>query len=177
MSIEKEYLKIVRERFENIKSLGEKAIAQLSEEDIHWSMNEDSNSTAVIVKHLTGNMLSRWTDFLHSDGEKPDRNRDQEFVDTIQSKNELMAVSDKGWSALFKALDQLTEEDLLKKVYIRGEKQLVIDAIERQLVHYASHVGQILYIGKQLKGADWKSLSIPKGKSEEFRKQMLDKHL
>ena len=176
MSLGNEYLKVVQERFTSVKSLGEKAISQLSEDDIHWSFNEASNSVAVIVKHLSGNMVSRWTDFLTTDGEKSDRNRDQEFEDDLLSKQELMTIWEKGWNALFEALNELSEEDLLKHVYIRGERHTVLDAIERQMDHYAYHIGQIVFIGKQLKGEAWESLSIPKGKSEEYLQQMLKKH-
>ena len=176
MNIEADYLRIVTERFKIIKSLGDKTIEQLSEDDIHWTLNEESNSVAIIVTHLSGNMVSRWTDFLHSDGEKPNRNREQEFVDNIASKTELRETLEKGWNTLFKALNNLSEKDLLKNVSIHGESHSVIEAIERQLAHYAYHIGQIVYIGKQLKGKDWKSLSIPKGKSESYLQQMLKKH-
>lgn len=176
MNIEAEYLRIVKERFKSIKSLGDKAIEQLSEDDIHWAFNVESNSVAVIVTHLSGNMVSRWTDFLHSDGEKPNRDREQEFVDNISSTNELKETLEKGWNTLFEALNNLNEKDLLKNVYIRGESHLVIEAIERQLAHYAYHIGQIVYIGKQIRNENWRSLSIPKGKSESYLQQMLNKH-
>lgn len=176
MSIEAEYLRIIIERFKSVKSLGDKTIEQLSENEIHWRINEDSNSIAIISKHLSGNMISRWTDFLHSDGEKPDRNREQEFADDLSSKNNMIEYLEKGWNTLFEALNSLKEEDLLKDVFIRGEKHLVIDAIERQLAHYSYHVGQIVYIGKQLKGENWESLSIPRGKSEAYLQEMLKKH-
>jgi len=176
MSFQAEYLRIVIERLKNVKSLGDKTIKQLSEDDIHWRLNDDSNSIAIIVKHLSGNMISRWSDFLHSDGEKPYRNREQEFSDDLSSKNEMMEVWEKGWNTLFDTLESLKEVDLLKDVYIRGEKHLVIDAIERQVAHYSYHIGQIVYIGKQIKGENWESLSIPKGKSKEFLQEMLKKH-
>ncbi|MCJ8006480.1 DUF1572 domain-containing protein [Lederbergia wuyishanensis] len=176
MNIGTEYLKIVIERFKSVKALGDKTIEQLSEEEIHWRMNDYSNSIAIIAKHLSGNMISRWTDFLHSDGEKPDRNREIEFADDTISKKEMILNLEKGWSVLFKTLESLNETDLLKDIYIRGEKHLVIDAIERQLAHYSYHIGQIVYIGKQLKGDNWESLSIPKGKSESYLQEMLKKH-
>ena len=176
MCVEAEYLRIVVARFNNVKSLGDKAIVQLSEEDIHWSLNEESNSVAVIVKHFSGNMVSRWTDFLNSDGEKLERNREQEFVDNLLSKNEIVANLEEGWDTLFEALQNLKEEDLLKKVYIRGEGHLVMEAIERQLAHYAYHIGQIVYISKQIKGKEWQSLSIPKGQSKAYLQEMLKKH-
>ncbi|MRX72827.1 DUF1572 domain-containing protein [Bacillus lacus] len=176
MQIGKEYLRIIIERFENVKSLGDAAINQLSEEDIHWTQNRESNSVAVIVKHLNGNMISRWTDFLISDGEKDNRNRDEEFLDASFSKSDVMNMWEKGWQVLIETLLNLEEEDLLKSIYIRGEKHLVLEAIERQMAHYAYHVGQIVFIGKQVKGSSWESLSIPKGNSEEYLKVMLEKH-
>jgi hypothetical protein len=176
MIIGQEYLKIVIERFKSVKSLGDKTINQLSEEDIFWTYNNESNSAAIIVKHMSGNMVSRWTDFLTSDGEKDFRKRDEEFNNDLSSKSEVMAVWEKGWQALMNALMTLTEQDLLKTITIRGERHLVMDAIERQLAHYAYHVGQLVYIGKQVKHDEWESLSIPKGRSEDYLKEMLDKH-
>ncbi|WP_017186353.1 DUF1572 domain-containing protein [Alkalibacillus haloalkaliphilus] len=176
MGIEKEYLRIVIERFNSVKGLGDQTINQLSEDEIHWTYNNESNSVATIVKHLSGNMVSRWTDFLTSDGEKEYRNRDEEFINDITAKSELVIEWEKGWKVLIDTLTDLNEQDLLKSIYIRGEEHLVLEAIERQMAHYAYHVGQIVYIGKQLKGDNWKSLSIPKGKSEEYLKEMLDKH-
>lgn len=176
MNFGNEYLKVVRERFKSVKELGDKTINQLSEDDIYWVLNKESNSVAIIVKHLSGNMVSRWSDFLTSDGEKSYRNRDQEFENNISSKQELIAIWEKGWNILFDTLSDLGEQDLLKNIYIRSESHTVVDAIERQMVHYAYHVGQIVYIGKQLKDKDWKSLSIPKGKSEEYLEYMQKKH-
>lgn len=176
MEIGKEYLRIVIERFKSVKSLGDKTINQLSEDEIHWTYKNESNSVAIIVKHLSGNMVSRWTAFLTSDGEKDFRNRDDEFLDNISAKVELITVWEKGWKVLIDTLTDISEHDLLKDIYIRGEKHLVLEAIERQMAHYAYHVGQIVYIGKQLKDNEWKSLSIPKGKSEEYLKEMLEKH-
>lgn len=176
MDIGKEYLRIVIERFNSVKTLGDKTLNQLTEEEIHWNYNNESNSVAVIVKHLSGNMVSRWSDFLTSDGEKDYRNRDGEFMDDITNKAELITVWEKGWTVLIDTLTDLTEQDLLKSINIRGERHLVLEAIERQMAHYAYHVGQIVYIGKQLKDKDWKTLSIPKGKSEDYLKEMLEKH-
>ena len=176
MNIGKEYVRIVIERFKSVKSLGDQTISQLSEEELHWTYNNESNSVAIIVKHISGNMVSRWTDFLSSDGEKEDRNRDDEFIDDISTESELMSVWEKGWSVLIDTLTGLKQEDLLKTIYIRGESHLVIDAIERQMAHYAYHVGQIVYIGKQLKDNKWNSLSIPRGRSEEYLKEMLEKY-
>ncbi|TPE67880.1 DUF1572 family protein [Halalkalibacterium halodurans] len=176
MNIGAEYLNVVIERFQSVKRLGDRTLSQLSNEDIHWSHHDESNSVVIIVKHMSGNMISRWTDFLTTDGEKESRNRDEEFTDDITSKAELMAIWEKGWSALMKALGELQPDDLLKTVTIRGEKHLVLAAIERQVAHYAYHVGQIVYIGKERKHTDWESLSIPKGQSETYLQQMLDKH-
>ena len=176
MSLGNEYLKVVQKEFTSVKNLGDKTISQLSEDDIHWIFNEASNSVAVIVKHVSGNMVSRWSDFLTTDGEKSDRNRDREFEVELLSKQELMTIWEKGWNALFEALNELSEQDLLKYVSIRGERHTVLEAIERQMAHYASHIGQIVFIGKQLKGEEWESLSIPVGKSEEYLQQMQKKH-
>ncbi|MDE5416133.1 DUF1572 family protein [Alkalihalobacterium chitinilyticum] len=176
MEIGKEYLKVVIERFSSVKGLGDKTINQLSEEEIHWSYNSESNSIAIIVKHMSGNMISRWTDFLHSDGEKEFRNRDEEFIDSIHSISELNEVWEQGWKVLMETLTSLNELDLFKKIDIRGESHLVIEAIERQMAHYAYHVGQMVYIGKQLKDTKWESLSITKGKSQEYLKEKLEKN-
>ncbi|QTN00683.1 DUF1572 domain-containing protein [Sediminibacillus dalangtanensis] len=176
MNLGDEYLNIIILRFKSVKRLGEQTMKQLSEKDIHWTYNSESNNVAIIVKHLSGNMVSRWTDFLNSDGEKLDRNREDEFEDTISSKAELLEIWERGWKTLFDALNSLTESDLLKTVPIRGEGLLVIDAIERQLAHYASHIGQMVYIGKLVKDSDWENLSIPRGKSQEYLQQMLDQH-
>lgn len=176
MNLGNEYLRVVQERFEGVKSLGDKTISQLSEEDIHWKLNESSNSIAIITKHLSGNMISRWSDFLTSDGEKFSRKRDQEFEDDKSTKREMITIWDKGWNTLLNTLNGLENQDLLKNITIRGEKHTVLEAIERQLTHYAYHVGQIVYIGKQLKDENWEILSIPKGKSEEYLKQKLKDH-
>lgn len=176
MNVGHEYLKVVQERFRSVKELGDKTLEQLSESDIHWSLNETSNSIAIIVKHLSGNMISRWTDFLTTDGEKTIRNRDQEFIDNISSKNEMISIWEKGWDVLLDAIVELNDEDLLKNIYIRGESHSVIDAIERQMAHYAYHIGQIVYVGKQIKNDNWETLSIPIGQSEEYMKEMLKKN-
>lgn len=168
MSIGETYLKAVRERFKTIKADGDKAIAQLDIEQLHWAFNEESNSIAVIVKHVSGNMISRWTDFLTTDGEKTTRNRDEEFIDSIDTKEELLTIWEKGWQVFLDSLLSLTEMDLMAHVFIRGQQHTVIDAIERQMAHYAAHVGQIIYVGKQIKGEEWKTLSIPRGQSQLF---------
>jgi len=172
MSLGKTYLNVVQERFKLVKADGDKTLAQLDMEQLHWAVNEVSNSIAVIVKHVSGNMISRWTDFLTSDGEKKTRNRDDEFLDSIASKEELIAVWEKGWDVFLNTLNSLTEEDLLKSVTIRGQQHTVIDAIERQMAHYASHVGQIIYVAKQIKGDDWQTLSIPRGQSQVYTEKV-----
>jgi hypothetical protein len=169
MSIGQEYLKVVRGRFNQLKDLGDRAVAQLGEQDIHYVPGAESNSVVVIVRHLSGNMISRWTDFFTTDGEKPDRNRDGEFENVSVTKAELQEISEAGWKILFGALDSLEEEDLLKEILIRGERHTVIEAMERHLSHVASHIGQIVYIAKMLKGEHWETLSIPKGQSEAYR--------
>ncbi|NHE56798.1 DUF1572 family protein [Cyclobacterium plantarum] len=164
------YLKSSLDLLHSYKNLGEKAMEQVSEEKLFWQYNEDSNSMATIVKHLSGNMHSRWTDFLTTDGEKPWRERDGEFENDIKNKEEMMQVWEKGWKVLFDALESLTESDFEKKVFIRNEAHTVVDAINRQLAHYASHIGQLIYLGKMLATGPWKSLSIPKGQSKTFKK-------
>lgn len=160
-----DYLQSVIKQFEYYKSLGEKTFEQLNDEKLLWQYNEDSNSIALIVKHLWGNMLSRWTDFLTTDGEKKWRNRDAEFENDITSRDELIIKWKEGWKSLFNALNSLTSDDLNKTIYIRNQGHTVIEAINRQLAHYSYHVGQIVFIGKMASNEKWKSLSIPKGKS------------
>ena len=161
-SIGAHFLDSVLDEMKNSKSLAEKAIAQLTDEELHWSPDSEANSIAINVKHMAGNMRSRWTDFLTSDGEKPWRGRDDEFVDDIQSRKKLMEIWNEGWSATLAAIEPLTENDLLKTVTIRQEPHTVMQAIHRQVSHYAYHVGQIAYIARQLRPSDWQSLSIPK---------------
>ena len=168
-----EYLESVKKRFLIYKSLGDKAMEQLDEENLFWQYNEASNSIAMIVQHLWGNMLSRWTNFLTEDGEKEWRDRDQEFEKVIKTKEELILKWDAGWECLFAAIDSLTNEDLDKTVYIRRQPLTVIDAINRQLAHYSYHIGQIVYLGKMQLNDRWFSLSIPKGNSKEFNDKMM----
>ncbi|WP_295655544.1 DUF1572 family protein [uncultured Mucilaginibacter sp.] len=170
-SIGENYLLNSKKLFAYYKSLGDKAIERTSEDDLHWQYNAQSNSMAAIIKHMAGNSLSRWTDFLTTDGEKPWRNRDNEFEDEHLSKAKLIAYWNKGWQCLFDAIDPLTHNDLLKTIYIRGEAHTVIEAINRQLAHLTMHVGQIVFIAKMIAGDDWVSLTIPKGKSKEFNNQ------
>jgi hypothetical protein len=150
------------------KRLGERAIAQVPDESLVAAPDPDSNSIAIIVKHLAGNMRSRFTDFLTSDGEKLDRKRDTEFETPPKTRAELLAMWEAGWQHVFNALTPLTEAHLSQKVYIRSEAHSVTQAINRQLAHYAYHVGQIVYMAKHFAGANWNSLTIPRGKSEEF---------
>ncbi len=167
--------------FTYYKSLGEKTFDQMPDKKLFWHYNEQSNSIAIIVKHLSGNMLSRWTDFLSSDGEKQWRRRDDEFENDLNTKEDLLMVWNKGWECLFDALNSLSEKDLNKTVYIRNMGQPVSEAINRQLAHYAYHVGQIVFIGKMIKNEAWQSLSIPKGNSksynhEKFKNPIQNKH-
>jgi len=165
-------LEVAIKDFEKYKSLAEQAFAQLSDEDFHWLVDEDQNSLAVIVQHMSGNLRSRWTDFLTADGEKPDRHRDQEFIELGLPRDELMRRWKEGWACLFAALIPLTGDDLLKTVYIRREHHTVFQAINRQTSHYAYHVGQIIQLARQIKGEAWQPLSVPRGKSEEFNRRM-----
>lgn len=157
------------------KELGDKSLAQLSEEQIFWHYNEESNSIAIIIKHVAGNMLSRWTNFLTEDGEKEWRNRDLEFTNTFKTKEEILEYWEKGWTCLFEALEQITDENLNSTIYIRGEAHSVLDAVFRQLAHYPYHVGQIVYIAKMMKDNDWETLSIARNKSSEFNAEMFSK--
>jgi hypothetical protein len=150
------------------KSLGDKTFDQLSDEELFHEPSASANSISIIVKHLWGNMLSRWTNFLTEDGEKDWRDRDGEFNATIKTREELMIKWEEGWSCFIGALKELSEDDLNKIIYIRNEGHTVIDAIHRQLAHYSSHIGQIMYIGKIIKRKEWISLSIPKGGSAEY---------
>jgi hypothetical protein len=168
MEINTAYLESVKKQFLYYKTLGEKAMEQLEPEQLFVAVNEDTNSIAVIVKHLSGNMLSRWTDFLTTDGEKETRNRDAEFENNLKTKEEVLAVWNKGWTCLFDALNKLQPEQLSQIIYIRNEGHTVIEAINRQLAHYPYHVGQIVFYAKMLKKSDWESLSIPRNKSNSY---------
>jgi hypothetical protein len=164
----KEFLRSATRRLKYYKELGEKTFDQLSDIDIHYQPNAESNSIAIIVQHLYGNMMSRWTNFLTEDGEKEWRQRDEEFEIHGYNKEQVMELWQKGWNCFLPALESLTEDDLVKTVYIRKEPLLVVDAINRQLAHYPYHVGQIIYAGKLIKDNDWKNLSIPKGDSQHY---------
>jgi len=157
--------------FEYYKSLGEKAMAQITDEALFHMPDEKSNSISVIVKHLHGNMLSRWTDFLTTDGEKEWRDRDSEFEETIETRDEVMKQWNEGWACVFSALNTLHPEDFDKTVYIRNMGQTVLEAIMRQMAHYAYHIGQIVYLARLFNEGDWKTLTIPKGGSAAYNKE------
>jgi hypothetical protein len=168
-SLAQHYLSDALASFRAYKKLAEKALDQLKDNEYFVTLDEESNSVAVIMKHIAGNMLSRWTDFLTTDGEKPDRHRDMEFViESQMTKDALMAYWEKGWSCLFRALEPLTPEDFGRKVLIRGEEHTILQAINRQLTHYAYHIGQIAFLAKHFRSSEWKSLSIPRNRSAEF---------
>jgi hypothetical protein len=175
MEINNSYLESIKKQFLYYKTLGEKAMDQLEPEQLFVSINEDTNSIATIVKHLSGNMLSRWTDFMTSDGEKEWRNRDAEFEATIKTKEELLNVWNQGWDCFFEALNGLKSEQLSTIIYIRNEGHTVIEAINRQLAHYPYHVGQIVFYAKMLKQSEWTSLSIAKNKSNSYNSEKFSK--
>ena len=175
MEANESYLESAKKQFLYYKTLGEKAINQLEPEQLFVETNEDTNSIATIVKHVSGNMLSRWTDFLTSDGEKEWRNRDSEFENDLQSKQEVLETWNKGWKCLEKALNSLKPEQLSDIIYIRNEGHTVIEAINRQLAHYPYHVGQIIFYAKQLKNSSWDSLSIAKNKSGNYNAEKFAK--
>jgi hypothetical protein len=175
MNYQENYIKNALYEFRCYKSLGDKSFAQLEERDLFWQYNEATNSIAIIVKHMTGNMLSRWTNFLTEDGEKLWRNREIEFENTYTSKIELIAAWEKGWHCLFDALESINSRNFDSTIKIRSEPHTIFEAVNRQIAHYASHVGQIVMIGKMAKGNAWVSLSIEKGKSEDFNQQKFNK--
>ncbi len=155
------------------KKLADKAIAQTSDEELLIQLDEESNSIAIVMKHMAGNMLSRWTDFLTTDGEKPERDRDVEFVigpDT--TRDELLEYWERGWNCVFAAIEPLTPDDFQKTVTIRGEVHSIIQAINRQLTHYSYHIGQIVFLAKHFRSSEWKSLSIPRKKSAQFNESL-----
>ena len=154
--------------FEYYKLLGEKSIEQISDENLFWQYNPECNSVSTIVKHLSGNMLSRWTNFLATDGEKESRNREEEFTSNIDSREEMMGLWNRGWSCFFETLKSLQPSDLNKIIFIRNQGQTVMEAINRQLAHYPYHIGQIVFIAKMVCNDPWISLSIPKGQSKKY---------
>jgi hypothetical protein len=159
--------------FRQYKKLAEGAIGQVTDEQLTATLDPEANSIAQIVKHMAGNMRSRWTDFLTTDGEKPDRNRDSEFVDAPATRADLIALWEDGWQRVFGALEQLSDADLNRTVQIRGEPHSVMQAINRQVAHYSLHCGQIVLLAKHLAGDHWKSLSVPRNRSAEFNRAVL----
>ena len=168
-------LSTANDELQKIKKLADKSIEQLTDAQLHVAIDPEANSIAVLMRHMAGNMRSRWVEFMTSDGEKPDRMRDREFEDAGQSRAELIAEWEHGWQCLFAALTPLSDGDLQRSVIIRGESMSVYKAISRQVAHYAGHAYQILLLAKHLQGDNWKTLSIPRGQSEEFNRRMLAK--
>lgn len=165
------FLSSALRQFNYYKQLGENTIEQLRDEQLIWQYNEESNSIATIIKHLHGNMLSRWTDFLTTDGEKENRNRDTEFENDITTREEVLRIWNEGWACCLNAIQSLKEEDLGKEIFIRNQGHTVLEAINRQLAHYPYHIGQIVFIGKMICNNHWKSLSIPKGNSGTYNQE------
>jgi hypothetical protein len=170
-----QYLESAKKEFGYYKLLGEKTFSQLTDEQLFIEANSESNSIATIVKHLRGNILSRWTDFLTTDGEKEWRKRDEEFENDISTREELLQKWQEGWSCLFKALDSISDDDLSRVIYIRNQGHTILEAINRQLSHYPYHIGQIVFIGKMVSDKNWNSLSIPKGGSKEYNRDKFSK--
>lgn len=173
--METDYLSSVQKQFEYYKLLGDKTIDQVPEEKLFWQYNEESNSIATIVKHLSGNMKSRWTDFLTTDGEKENRNREAEFDNDLYTKEEVLKAWNDGWKCLLDTICSLKNQDLEKEVFIRNMGHTVMEAINRQLAHYPYHVGQMVFIGKMICGKDWVSLSIPRGQSDVYNAEKFAK--
>lgn len=169
------FLKSSIQQFQYYKSLGDKSFEQLSDDDINWRYSSSSNSIAIIVKHIVGNQLSRWTNFLTEDGEKDWRNRDAEFEDTYTSKKHMIDEWDNGWNCLFLAINNLGASDLTDLVYIRNEGHTITEAIQRQLCHYSYHIGQIVQVAKEIKADEWQSLSIPKNQSSNYNNSKFNK--
>ncbi len=161
--------------FKSYKALAERALDQVTDDEFFHTLDPESNSLAVMVKHIAGNLRSRWTDFLTTDGEKPDRARDTEFEMMNESRQTLMNAWDSGWQTLFDTLDSLRPDDLARSVTIRSQPHTVVEAINRQLTHYAYHVGQIVFLCKHLRASDWKTLSVPRNRSAEFNKYLAEK--
>lgn len=166
--MENDYLTSVKKQFAYYKSLGEKTFEQLTDQQLLWQYNPESNSVAMIVNHMAGNMISRWTDIFTTDGEKPTRNREAEFVSSAPTRQTILDTWQKGWKCLFDTLNILTADDLSKIIYIRNQGHTVMEAINRQLAHYPYHVGQIVFLGKMLCNESWHSLSIPRGQSGNY---------
>ena len=174
-SIGAHFLKDALKSFRDYKKLAERAFEQLDDADLFRTIDEESNSVAVNMKHMAGNMLSRWTDFLTSDGEKPNRDRDMEFVMLPETtRAEMIAYWERGWQAVFDAVEGLAPDDLMRIVKIRGQDHTVVQAINRQVAHYAYHVGQIVYLAKHFKSSEWQTLSVPKNRSAEFNAKLMN---
>jgi hypothetical protein len=170
-ALAEEYLADAIASFRSYKKLADKAIAQVTDEELFVTLDEESNSIAVVMKHLAGNMFSRWTDFLTSDGEKPDRNRDMEFViESNTTRDDVILYWERGWKCVFDAIEPLTPADFERRVTIRGQEHTIVQAINRQLSHYAYHIGQIVFLAKHFRSSEWQSLSIPKNRSAAFNK-------
>lgn len=169
-----DYLSDAVQSFRNYKKLADRAIEQVSDEGFFAVIDAESNSIAVIVKHIAGNLHSRWRDFLTTDGEKPDRDRDQEFQMIADTRASLLRFWDSGWETLFENIESLTEEDFAKTIKIRGEPHTIVEAINRQLTHYSYHIGQIVFLAKHLKSSDWKTLSVPRNRSSEYNQHLAD---
>ena len=168
-SFSEDYLKDAVASFRAYKKLADKAIGQTKDSELFVTLDAESNSIAVVMKHMAGNMISRWTDFLTTDGEKSDRNRDMEFVvDAETSKEDVLAYWERGWKCVFDAVEPLTPDDFQKTVTIRGEAHTIVQAINRQLAHYSYHIGQIVFLAKHFRSSDWQSLSIPRNRSAQF---------
>jgi len=170
-SLAEHYIENIVGEFRGLKKLADKAAAQVNGEEFFRAIDPESNSVALIMKHMAGNMRSRWTDFLTSDGEKPDRRRDSEFLIKGEDRRAIEEKWEAGWRSLFDALAQLRPDDLMRDVIIRREPHTVVEAVNRQLTHYGEHVGQIVFLAKHLKSSEWKTLSIPRGQSEAFNKK------
>lgn len=173
--IENTFLQSALKEFRDYKALGDKTFAQLEEKDFHFQPNEECNNIAIVIQHMHGNMLSRWTNFLNEDGEKQWRQRDDEFEIHSFNKEQLLKLWEEGWQLVLNTIESLTEDDLSKTIFIRSKPHSVVEAINRQLTHYASHVGQIIMLGKIIKGKTWQTLSIPKGQSANFNAKMTNK--
>ena len=174
--MDKSYLESVVVQFKYNKSLGDKTFNQLTKEELFWQFNNESNSIGTLVKHISGNMLSRWTNFLTEDGEKSWRNRYDEFVNTFKSKQELIDSWEKGWQCLFNGLDEINENNKNTIVYIRNQGHTIPEAINRQLCHYSYHIGQIVVFGKMVKNKNWENLSVPKGASKAYNAEKFSKN-
>ena len=168
MQVEQAFLESSISKFKFQKNLGDRTFAQLEDKDFIFKPSAESNSIAIIVHHMTGNMLSRWTNFLTEDGEKPWRERDKEFEDAFDTREQVINAWEKGWKCVFNAMESLSPDDILKTIVIRREPMTVVDAVIRQIDHYGYHTGQIVLLGKIIKDNNWETLSIPKGKSREF---------